>query len=240
MEDDVVTDRDKLVDIWFHRTYDQRHQIEDYYDSNFCSFSDWGYHCPFSLGLNDISDDTMDDLYEDSLLSTENLLGKTVYEVIRGKWKEEGAIEEILCGNDKEMKDRIAQFYKSGYQDTIENQLATFQKDDKDYQNVMQQYCWKGLCQDKKLKSEDADKEAQALKAIDPEKDKEGFKKKLNELLDKNCEPDMKMIFEKYRDDKSNIADAVEKAFSGCDRVERAYNRLGNFNIDIMKNIKTV
>ncbi|KAL6982265.1 hypothetical protein U1Q18_049858 [Sarracenia purpurea var. burkii] len=135
----------------------------------------------------------MDDLYEDSLLPPENLLGTTVHDVIIGKWKEKGAIEEILCGDDKEMKDRIARYYQSAYKETLENQLGTYRKDDKDYQHVMQQYCWKGLCQDRKIKPEDAEKEAEALRAIDPGKDKDGFKKKLNELLDKNCEPD-KMI----------------------------------------------
>ena len=56
--------------------------------------------------------------------------------------------------------------------------------------------------------------------------DKENFKKKLIELLDNHCEPDMKLIFQKYRQDKDGIDDAVEKAFD-VKRVKRAYNRLG-------------
>ncbi|KAL6982257.1 hypothetical protein U1Q18_049850 [Sarracenia purpurea var. burkii] len=229
--EDAATNRDKLVKIWFHRTFEQRHQIEDEYNKKCTVYTNgyytwWEEHCPLSTGLKDISDDTMCDLYVDSLLSPENLLGKTAHEAIMDKWKEKGAIEEIVCGNDKEMKDKINRFYQEEYKDTVANQLATFRTDDKDYQHVMQ-LCWKGLCQDKKIKPEDADKEAEALRAIDLAKDKEGFKKKLNELLDKNCEPDMKLIFEKYRKDNCNIVDSVEKAYAGCDRVERGYNRLG-------------
>ncbi|XP_065224156.1 annexin A2-like [Planococcus citri] len=124
------------------------------------------------------------------------------------------------------MKNEINKFYGEAYKDTVENHLGTFRNDDHDYQKVMKDYCWKGLCQDKKIKPEDADKEAQALKAIDPEKDKDGFKKKLTELLDKNCEPDLKMIFEKYRTNKDcGIGEAVDKAFE-VKRVKRAYNRL--------------
>ena len=36
----------------------------------------------------------------------------------------------------------------------------------------------------------------------------------------------MKLIFEKYRQDKDGIDNAVNKAFD-CKRVKRAYNRLG-------------
>ncbi|KAL6982266.1 hypothetical protein U1Q18_049859, partial [Sarracenia purpurea var. burkii] len=120
IQDDNITNRDKLVKIWFHRTYAQRVQIEDFYNKNFCPIYVWGCyqyygaHCPLTDALHEISDDTMDDLYEDSLLSPELILGKTVYEVIMDKWKEVGAIEEIVCANDKEMKDRITKYYQSG------------------------------------------------------------------------------------------------------------------------------
>ncbi|KAL6982258.1 hypothetical protein U1Q18_049851 [Sarracenia purpurea var. burkii] len=119
IREDNVTNRDKLVDIWFHRTFEQRHQIEVDYNKN-CIIYVWKYgsfyeqHCPLSRGLKDISDDTMCDLYVDSLLSPENLLATTVHEVIREKWKEKGAIEEILCANDKEMKDKITRVYQEG------------------------------------------------------------------------------------------------------------------------------
>ncbi|KAL6982259.1 hypothetical protein U1Q18_049852 [Sarracenia purpurea var. burkii] len=119
IRDDNVTNRDKLVKIWFHRTFEQRHAIEDDYNKNCKIYSGrWGTyyeeHCPLSRGLKDISDDTMCDLYVDSLLSPENLLGKTVRDVIMDKWKEKGAIEEIACANDKEMKDKITRFYQEG------------------------------------------------------------------------------------------------------------------------------
>lgn len=56
--------------------------------------------------------------------------------------------------------------------------------------------------------------------------DKEGFKKKLIELLDKTSEPDLKQIFEKYRQDGHGIGDAVRDAFD-VDRIRRAYGYLG-------------
>ena len=116
----MVTDRDKLVDIWFHRTFDQRAQIRDSYNTNFCRVNYWGYYCssrcPLRWGLEDIADGDMSDLYKASQISNEGILAQTVYDTIIGKLKEVGAIEEVVCANDKEMKDRIDECYKTSTQ----------------------------------------------------------------------------------------------------------------------------
>lgn len=57
------------------------------------------------------------------------------------------------------------------------------------------------------------------------------FKNKLIELLDKFCEPDLKLIFQKYRQGDNGIDNAVSDAFE-CERVRRAYSTLGNFILE--------
>ncbi|KAL6982264.1 Annexin A7 [Sarracenia purpurea var. burkii] len=110
-------DRDKLVKLWFHRTYDQRFEIENFYNTHLCSYSE--DYCPPARDLRSVSERSMDDLYTDSLLPPEKLLGSTVHDAIIGKWKEKGAIEEILCGDDAEMKERIARYYQASRLDII-------------------------------------------------------------------------------------------------------------------------
>ncbi|KAL6982261.1 hypothetical protein U1Q18_049854 [Sarracenia purpurea var. burkii] len=119
IQDGSVTNRDKLVKFWFHRTFDERKQIEAFYNTHFCRDSDDKDQCPLDADFHWISDHSLDDLYSDSLLPPEMILGETVHEVITDKWKEKGAIEIILCAEDKEMKDRVAKFYQSSMSESL-------------------------------------------------------------------------------------------------------------------------
>ncbi|KAL6982262.1 hypothetical protein U1Q18_049855 [Sarracenia purpurea var. burkii] len=117
IQDDRNTDRDKLAKLWFHRTLDQRWQIDAYYNSHFLVRGTTHEYGPLVEDFQWTSDRSLKHLYTDSFLRPGKILGKTVYEVIDNKWKEKGAIEIILCADDKEMKDRIAKFYQSGKSD---------------------------------------------------------------------------------------------------------------------------
>ncbi|KAL6958164.1 hypothetical protein U1Q18_048897 [Sarracenia purpurea var. burkii] len=221
----AAINRDKISEIFFHRTYDQRAQIEQSYNQKFCQKED-KTKCPFHSALKDISTSAMESLYCDALVSPQGILGETLHTTIETGTGDTGAIEEIVCANDKPMKDLIDEYYSGKFSTSVEQALATFKKDDKDYQHVMIKYCWKGLCQDEKMTPQDWDKEAQALRKIDPKEDKEGFKKKLMELLDKTSEPDLKQIFQMYRNGDHGIDNAVCDAFEE-ERVRRAYGYLG-------------
>ena len=49
-----------------------------------------------------------------SMQSIEAILAKTIFKTINGNLKEVGAIEEVVCGNDKDMKNNIMEYYKAG------------------------------------------------------------------------------------------------------------------------------
>ncbi|KAL6958161.1 hypothetical protein U1Q18_048894 [Sarracenia purpurea var. burkii] len=163
----AAIDRDKICEIFFHKTYEQRAQIEKSYDQKFCQCNDTK-KCTFHSALKDISTVALESLFVTSLISPEGILAITIHDSIESGKGEVAAIEEVVCANDKEMKDRINQYYLENYSKSVEDDLAQFRKDDKDYQTVMLKYCWKGLSQDKKITPQDADNEAQALRKIDP------------------------------------------------------------------------
>ena len=54
-------DRDKIVKLWFHRSYQQRKEIESYYDKNLCSMyqivSNIIFTTDFSLDLMNLNYD---------------------------------------------------------------------------------------------------------------------------------------------------------------------------------------
>ncbi|XP_065225222.1 annexin B9-like [Planococcus citri] len=226
-----IINRSKIARLFFHRTYQQRHEIQVYYDQKYCPNGDTNKpfeYCPFHSALKDISTESLDDLYNISLTPPEGIYAQTIHHAIESKDGEVGAIEEAVCGNDKKTKDLINKYYQANYQTTVEDHLATFKKDDEEYQNVMLKYCWKGLSQEKKLCPEDIDKETQILRDLHHKKDWDGFKKKLKELLDNTSEPDLQQIFIKYRHDKKGIDKAVEDVFKE-ERQIRAYNVLARY-----------
>ncbi|XP_065223196.1 annexin A2-like [Planococcus citri] len=228
IHNDACTNRDKLAKIIFHRTIDQRIQLYDFYNEKYFAYVNrYGkrvYSTTLYWDLLYYSTDSLQKLYKLAFKRYEAQLGDTLHSAIAGEWKEGGVVEEIVCANDKEMKDLIQEHYKAAFQCTVEDHLKLIHKDDKAYQETIHKYCWQPLCQEKKMKPEDIDKEAKALQDIDPKKDKEGFKKKLKELLDKNCEPDLKEIFNKYKKDKHRISDGVDEAFDGDEKT--AFNVL--------------
>ncbi|XP_065224352.1 annexin A1-like [Planococcus citri] len=204
----------------FHRTYAERKEIADYYDKNTSSQSGKSF---IKAIIASSSETSLDALYIMALVPADEILANCLHDNIHHKHSPEvGAIEEIVCANDKGMKDLINKKYQTRFGKSVEDELARFKEDDKAYQDVIQKYCWKGLCQDKKITPEDADKEAKALRNISPKKKQTDFKNKLIELLDKYCELDLKQIFQKYRQGDDGIDGAVGDAFE-VDRQRRAY-----------------
>ncbi|KAL6958159.1 hypothetical protein U1Q18_048892 [Sarracenia purpurea var. burkii] len=221
-------DDKKTAHIMFHRTFDERKKIEECFNKEHSTGS-----ALTLLGiLQQKSGYGLDSLYTMSLQPPEGILADTIYKSIKSGKGEKGDIEEVVCGNDNLMKDRIDKYYQATYQMNVESHLATFRAEDNPYQDVMQKYCWKGLCQDKKITPEDADKEAQVLRAIDAKDHKMDFINKLIELLDKYCEPDLKVIFQKYRQGDNGIQRAVFHAFTD-ERERRAYNSLADDSVNI-------
>ncbi|KAL6958162.1 hypothetical protein U1Q18_048895 [Sarracenia purpurea var. burkii] len=106
-------DRDEISKIFFHKTYDQRSQINDAYDNKFCQNKD-EKKCPFHSALKDISTVAMEALYCDALISPESMLAQTIQQTIETGHGDTGAIEEIVCCNDKAMKDKIDSSYSGG------------------------------------------------------------------------------------------------------------------------------
>ncbi|KAL6958163.1 hypothetical protein U1Q18_048896 [Sarracenia purpurea var. burkii] len=103
-------DRDEISKIFFHKTYDQRSQINDSYDKQFCQKKD-ETKCPFHSGLKDVSTEAMESLYSDALVSPQGILGETLHTTIETGHGDTGSIEEIVCANDKPMKDLIDEYY---------------------------------------------------------------------------------------------------------------------------------
>ncbi|XP_065207492.1 annexin A1-like [Planococcus citri] len=123
------------------------------------------------------------------------------------------------------MKKLMRESYEKNFKIKMEDDFKTFNKEDAAYQNAMLKYCLPDLCQDKKISKDQATKEAKALQDIDIENDKEKFKCKLKEFLNKYCEPDLKLIFQAYRkDEEHGIDTAVEKVFEGDER--RVYDMI--------------
>ena len=71
-------------------------------------------YCPLSSAFNLISTGCLKKLYESSLAPPDGILARTAHNAMDGKLKELGAIEEVACANDQQMKDKIKTFYETG------------------------------------------------------------------------------------------------------------------------------
>ncbi|KAL6958160.1 Annexin A6 [Sarracenia purpurea var. burkii] len=151
-------DSKQLANLWYHRIYDERKKIEECFNKKHSAES--AVTLVGALQLH--SGYGLDSLYTMSLQSPENMLADTIQVAIDTGKGLEGDIEEAVCANDKQMKDRIDKYYQESKVD---------------------------------------------------------FKNKLIELLDKFCEPDLKLIFQKYRQGNNGIDNAVSDAFE-CERSE--------------------
>ncbi|XP_065204012.1 annexin A13-like [Planococcus citri] len=236
----------------FHRSLDQRKSIRDYYDSKFF----WtrkrrcGRHCYYDeIYPANLSDElgrqslyNLDKLYDMTFTNFEDILTGVVHGTITRDWKEVGGIEEVLCANDNEMKKLLRESYEKNFKIKMEEDFKTFNKKTQRIRMLcsnieVPEFCFSlqpDRCQDKKISKEQAAEEAKALHDIDIENEKEKFKDKLKEFLNKYCEPDLKLIFQAYRkDDTHGIDTDVEKVFEGEER--RVYDMIVRYIEDTCK-----
>ena len=71
------------------------------------------YRCPLHGGFSAISTNALESLYQVSLMPVERILAETIHESIVSGNGEVGAIEEVVCANDKDTKDRINKYYQA-------------------------------------------------------------------------------------------------------------------------------
>ncbi|KAL6977986.1 hypothetical protein U1Q18_050488, partial [Sarracenia purpurea var. burkii] len=104
----LPADKKEYAIVMFHRTYKERKQIEE------CFNEKHGSETTVTLigALQLTSDYGLKSLYAESLQPPEWILGDMIYGTITSDKSEMGGIEEVVCANDKQMKDLIDVYYQ--------------------------------------------------------------------------------------------------------------------------------